>query len=277
MPGDDLACASRSAPGRAGGPGRLAVRLRAAPALVTALLLQACTTGGAPEVRGVVWQPDAQTMDVHRAWDRLGAHELLIQWTRVDGADVFDAGPSCPAGVRAALRSVAGRPWARRVIVGLAGLRSESASRADVTALAEAGRDAAACGATPAKVSGWYFPVELDPTWSDHGVGGEPSDHRRALSRLPRPLWISVYDSANVGVEALIAQVRRAAPGDVGVLFQDGVGVEARTPAVARTYLDALARAFGRRRWPTAPTACGSTATTGGCMCGPATPSRSCG
>ena len=52
---------------------------------------------------------------------------------------------------------------------------------------------------TPLKVSGWYFPVEIDPTWTEAARLGE------LLGQLPRPLWISVYDSANVGPEALAA------------------------------------------------------------------------
>lgn len=37
-------------------------------------------------------------------------------------------------------------------------------------------------------------------------------------------------------------------PSDVGVFFQDGCGVYARGPAVARSYLDELSRRLGRDR-----------------------------
>ena len=65
---------------------------------------------------------------------------------------------------------------------------------------------------------------------------------------LPRPLWISVYDRANVGPEALATWLGGWLPQDVGVFFQDGVGVHARSAPVAREYLRVLQRHLGARR-----------------------------
>jgi hypothetical protein len=71
---------------------------------------------------------------------------------------------------------------------------------------------------------------------------------RTLLAQLPRPLWISVYDSANVGPEELAQSLVEWLPPDVGVFFQDGVGVHAREPYVARHYANVLTRRLGRDR-----------------------------
>jgi hypothetical protein len=68
------------------------------------------------------------------------------------------------------------------------------------------------------------------------------------LAQLPRPLWISVYDSANVGPEELAQSLVEWLPPDVGVFFQDGVGVHAREAYVARHYANVLVRRLGRER-----------------------------
>lgn len=95
---------------------------------------------------------------------------------------------------------------------------------------------------TPLNVVGWYFPVEIDPTWA------EAHTLAPLLAALPRPLWISVYDSANVGPEALSQSLVKWLPPDVGVFFQDGVGVHAREAHVARHYADVLSARLGRGR-----------------------------
>ena len=89
---------------------------------------------------------------------------------------------------------------------------------------------------------GYYFPVEIDPTWS------EAPRLAALLNRLPRPLWISVYDSANVGPEELARGLATWLPTDVGVFFQDGVGVYAREAKIARVYANALSRQLGPDR-----------------------------
>jgi hypothetical protein len=96
--------------------------------------------------------------------------------------------------------------------------------------------------APPLHVEGWYFPVEVDPTWQD------ARSLAPLLERLPRPLWISVYDRSNIGGKALADWLDSWLPRDVGVLFQDGVGVYAREPQVARDYADALAATLGKAR-----------------------------
>jgi len=84
--------------------------------------------------------------------------------------------------------------------------------------------------------------VEIDPTWT------EAPRLAALLNRLPRPLWISVYDSANVGPREMAKGLATWLPTDVGVFFQDGVGVHAREAWVARHYANTLANELGRER-----------------------------
>ncbi len=69
---------------------------------------------------------------------------------------------------------------------------------------------------------------------------GEAPKLAALLAPLPRPLWISVYDGRNIGPEALADWLESWLPKDIGVFFQDGVGVYARTPQVAAHYADVL-------------------------------------
>lgn len=213
-------------------------RLVACICMVSALLGCAVQV---PPIEGVVWQPDNDTVAPRGNWERLGVNRLLVQWTVVDDiAFVADAGlptsPTLPDWER-----IAGEPWAREVIVGLAGRFDETSARSRIAELAQLSLRLSRLP-TPLKVVGWYFPVEIDPTWS------EASGLAAVLGQLPRPLWISVYDSANVGPEELGASLAKWLPGDVGVFFQDGVGVHAREAWVARHYANVLRRHLGSQR-----------------------------
>ena len=194
-----------------------------------------------PPLAGTVWQVDNQTVDPRGNWQRMGGNELLVQWTAVDGTAFVDnsalpVAPQLPAWAR-----IAGEPWARDVILGLAGRFDEKAARTDIANLA-AQSAALAKLPTPMNVVGWYFPVEIDPTWI------EAPALAPLLATLPRPLWISVYDSANVGPEELVLGLMKWLPPDVGVFFQDGVGVHARTARTARRYADVLTAKLGKDR-----------------------------
>jgi hypothetical protein len=197
--------------------------------------------GMRPDIAGIVWQPDNATVDIQGEWDTLGAHELLVQWTAVDGQS-FVAGsglpevPKLPDWAR-----IAKEPWAQDVIVGLAGFFSENRSRDNIEELATLSERMAKVK-TPLNVTGWYFPAEVDPSWT------RAKELPALLARLPRPLWISVYDGANIGPEATADWVKTWLPDDIGVFFQDGVGVYARTAPVARTYADALRKTLGKQR-----------------------------
>jgi hypothetical protein len=194
-----------------------------------------------PLVQGIVWQPDNATINPIGQWQRLGARQLLVQWTAVDnlafipGTDLYTL-PVLPDWNR-----IAAEPWAQEVIVGLAGRFDENLARNDLPKLVDTSIQLALLP-IPVKVVGWYFPVEIDPTWSQVTLLA------KQLDRLPRPLWISVYDSANWGAETLADSLSQWLPPDVGVFFQDGVGVHARTAKVALHYADVLVARFGKHR-----------------------------
>ncbi|SAK49922.1 hypothetical protein AWB76_01393 [Caballeronia temeraria] len=192
-------------------------------------------------IDGIVWQPDNAHADPRGDWDRLGARELIVQWTAVDGVS-FVPGSGMPAAARMPdWERIAQEPWARNVIVGLAGRFDEAAARANVVQLAIESMQLAQVH-PPVHVTGYYFPVEIDPTWQN------ASALRTLLDALPRPLWISVYDRANVGGAAIAEWLDQWLPRDVGVLLQDGCGVYAREPKIAREYADQLAAKLGRHR-----------------------------
>ncbi len=227
-------------------PARTLWRLAAVAAVAAALLaLEACSgIAGRPRpVDGIVWQPDNATARPHGNWDKIGARELIVQWTLVDqtafvegaGADAA-AAPQLPDWAR-----IGAEPWARDVILGLAGNFDENTARAGVARLATLSQGLATLP-TPLHVVGWYFPVEIDPHWA--GAAGLAA----LLAPLPRPLWISAYDSANIGADNFAASLAAWLPADIGVLFQDGAGVYARDPHIAREYADALAARLGRAR-----------------------------
>ena len=215
------------------------IRRRAVAATLLLALLAGCAVR-VPPIEGMVWQVYNENAAPKGDWQRLGASRLLIQWTAVDGI-AFREGTAMPSGNIPDWNRIAGEPWAREVILGLAGRFDEKGARADIAQLAEASA-ALAMLPTPLNVVGYYFPVEIDPTWS------EAPQLTALLAKLPRPLWISVYDSANVGPQELADGLVKWLPADVGVFFQDGVGVHARDSWVARHYVTVLERSLGKGR-----------------------------
>ncbi len=213
--------------------------VRATLAFALAAFLGGCAVQ-VPPVEGMVWQIDNDTAAPKGDWERLGATRLLIQWTAVDGI-AFREGTVLPSGTIPDWNRIAAEPWAHEVILGLAGRFDEKNARADIVQLAETSA-ALARLPTPLNVVGYYFPVEIDPTWT------EAPQLTALLAKLPRPLWISVYDSANVGPQELADGLLKWIPPDVGVFFQDGVGVYARRPWVALHYAHVLERSLGKGR-----------------------------
>ena len=194
-----------------------------------------------PGIVGMVWQPDNATVGIRGDWHTLGARELLVQWSVVDD-QAFIPGTGLPGvPVMPDWQRIAGEPWAQDVILGLAGYYSENRSRDNIEHLAALSEKVAKIK-TPLHVTGWYFPAEVDPSWT------RASELPALLARLPRPLWISVYDGANIGPAATAEWLQQWLPDDIGVLFQDGVGVYARSAPVARTYADALSQRLGKHR-----------------------------
>lgn len=192
-------------------------------------------------VQGIVWQTDEATTDPVGSWQTLGVHDLLIQWVVVDDK-AFVPNAGFPAARHLPDFERIGRePWARNVILGLAGYTDERRARANAARLAEFSI-ALARVPVPLHVTGYYFPVEIDPSWADAPALAH------TLGKLPRPLWVSVYDSTNVGATTLADWLASWLPADVGIFFQDGCGVYARVPVVAREYLDALSGRLGKAR-----------------------------
>ena len=209
--------------------------------LLAASLFAGCAVT-VPPIEGVVWQIDNDTTDPRGDWERLGVKRLLVQWTVVDGL-AFVPGTRQAAGAKMPdWQRIAAQPWASEVIVGLAGRFDERGARNDLEALVQLSAEVAKTPPPGVKVAGYYFPIEIDPTWMEAGR------LKTLLQQLPRPLWISVYDSANVGPEELAQSLVEWLPPDVGVFFQDGVGVHAREPYVARHYANVLVRRLGKER-----------------------------
>lgn len=216
----------------------------AAATLLALCPLTGCLSGplvAEKMTEGVVWQIDNDTIDVHGSWERLGARKLLVQWTAVDDVSFVEAGPWPQARRLPDWQAVAREPWAKEVILGLAGRSDEKAARADVHRLIAASQQLARLP-TPLNVTGYYFPVEIDTSWK------EAAQLAPLLARLPRPLWISLYDSANVGARTLADWLDAWLPEDIGIFFQDGVGVHARNALVARQHANVLVQRFGKAR-----------------------------
>ncbi|MFZ3141972.1 hypothetical protein [Polaromonas sp.] len=215
----------------------------AAASMALALLSGCASRPLAPDsmAEGILWQIDDKTLDLHGNWDKMGVHTLLIQWSALNGVSFIEGGPWPLAERLPDWQAIARQPWAKEVILGLAGHSDENAARADFPGLVEVSERLARLP-TPLNVVGWYFPVEIDSSWQDARRLGP------LLSRLPRPLWLSLYDSANVGPETLARWLDEWLPPDVGIFFQDGVGVHARNAAVARQHADVLIRCLGQHR-----------------------------
>lgn len=218
-------------------------RLAGVVACVCAAAGCASSQAGMPAslAQGIVWQPDEDHINTHGEWDKLGVRDLLVQWTAVDGESLV-RGAGLPTTERTPdWVRIAREPWARNVIVGLAGRFDETEARAQAAQLVEQSKRLVAAR-PPVHIDGWYFPVEVDPTWKD------ASSLAPLLEKLPRPLWISVYDNSNIGGAALAAWLDSWLPRDVGVFFQDGCGDYARSAPVARAYADELAARLGKPR-----------------------------
>ncbi|MCF5351551.1 hypothetical protein GIW06_09505 [Pseudomonas syringae] len=194
-----------------------------------------------PGVVGIVWQPDNATVGISGNWDRLGARQLLVQWTAVDDQAFIPGTPMASVPVLPDWTRIGKEPWAQEVILGLAGYFSETRSRDNIEQLAVLSAQLAKVK-TPLNVTGWYFPAEVDPSWS------RAKELPALLAKLPRPLWISVYDGGNIGPAATADWLKTWLPDDIGVFFQDGVGVYAPTAPGARTYSGALRNRLGKNR-----------------------------
>ncbi|MCG5237759.1 hypothetical protein [Xanthobacter oligotrophicus] len=201
--------------------------------------------GRAPRLmEGIVWQVHGGLLDPRGDWNEIGARSLLVQWLVADGTAFVplpDLGLPLIADAPNWTR-IAREPWAQTIIAGLAGRFKEPEARRDVLALGALSARVAR-QSLPFTPAGFYFPVEADPTWT--GVGQMAA----AIADIPRPLWVSAYDNSNVGAKAFADWVEGWLPSDVGLLFQDGVGVYTRSPEAARSYAQVLTQRLGSERF----------------------------
>lgn len=193
-----------------------------------------------PLIRGVFWQFSVGASQPKGHWNLIGCNTLVVQWSAADGRVWY---PSCDLRSWAPApnwRRISSEPWARRIIVGLAGDYSETQARGEVDYLLRLSQLLAY--RLPVPPAGYYFPVEADPTWQ--GVG-----QLAAAATLPRPLWISIYsNNGSLDGRALAEWLKSWLPEDTNIFFQDGVGLGIRSPARARGIVKQLQAAFGAQR-----------------------------
>ena len=193
-----------------------------------------------PLVEGVFWQPDNATARPEGNWHLLGAETLVVQWLMVDGQAWYPSADFPQWNRQPDWGRIASEPWAGRIVAGLSGRYSEPQARADLHRLGAEGQ-AISQKPLPFTPHAFYFPVEADPSWLHvHQL-------RDTLAGLPRPLWVSVYAGERLP-QNFDLWLESWLPPDVGVFFQDGVGVGVRSPEEARRVADALVQRFGSDR-----------------------------
>lgn len=193
-------------------------------------------------IEGIIWQPHLSQLELWGEWERLGASTLMVQWIVADG-QAYMPGLGLPTVEDPPnWARIVKEPWAQKVILGLATRLQEPVARLDVVGLVDL---SARIAKQPLAVrpSAYYFPVEVDPSWKEATAMGP------LLKDLPRPLWISAYDNNNVGPQPFAEWISGWLPADVGLMFQDGVGLHIRTAQGARTYGEALCERLGTARF----------------------------
>src|ERR1700712_2258014 len=70
-----------------------------------------------PNIVGIVWQPDNATVGIEGQWHKLGVHQLLVQWTAVDGQAFVAASGAPQVPVLPDWARIAKEPWAQEAIV----------------------------------------------------------------------------------------------------------------------------------------------------------------
>ena len=195
-----------------------------------------------PPINGILWQALLNNIPLRRPWDTLGVGKTLIQWIAVDGYS-FVPNPWIPTyNIHLDMDDLASHPFASEIILGTPGYFSEVTSRNSLPLMA----DLAAKFATmdwPDAVKGYYFPVEIDPTWADaHEKLGVVWD------LLPRPLYISAYYGEGIDGEEAAIWLKSLIPPDVNLLFQDGCGAFNVPIALAKERLKQLEHHLGKER-----------------------------
>jgi hypothetical protein len=148
------------------------------------------------------------------------------------------------------LNAIAQEPWAQEIIIGLPGIFNESSARSSAASLAALGQQFGQLQ-FPSNVKGFYFPIEIDPTWiarPDIGqLQGAPEILAPLWELLPRPLYVSVYYGSGIDGSAAADWLVSFIPSDVNVLFQDGVGAFDVSIPLALQRFNQLKSKFGKR------------------------------
>lgn len=167
--------------------------------------------GQPPIIEGIFWQPDNDTTPPKGNWHYLGINTFVPQWSVVESKSWWK-NSNLPQWEKAVdLQKIKQQPWAKNLILGLAGEYNEHEARANVIALGEKSAQIIQ-EQNDASLKGYYFPVEADPTWLRVSTLGH------VLEKLPSPIWVSVY-SGESEPENYDLWVKSWLPQQAGVFF----------------------------------------------------------
>ena len=189
-------------------------------------------------IAGVFWQPDLASTPPKGNWQLLGADIFIPQWSKVDGQSWLKELDSPHWEKTLPLAELKKKPWAKQIILGLAGEYNETQARKNIE---QHHQDALKIIAQKLPVNGYYFPIEADPSWTNVYQLG------MVLQQLPQPMWVSVY-SAEAEPQHFSFWVSSWLPPKDKVFFQDGVGVGTRSPQQALKIFQSLEQKLGADR-----------------------------
>ena len=131
-------------------------------AIGASLVVAACSwTAHDVHADGIAWQVDNTTTNPAGNWQILGIHDLLIQWTVVDDT-AFIANTRIQPAAHLPDWERIGRLGEERD-PGPRRLPDEKRARTHLSTLADQSLEVAHA-TIPLHVTGYYFPVEIDPT-----------------------------------------------------------------------------------------------------------------
>lgn len=190
---------------------------------------------------GIFWQTLNANVNTRRSWDYIGVTKTMFQWVAVGGQSFIDQNILPEQTNLLDLNAIAQEPWAQEMIIGLPGIFDEATARSSAASLATLGQQFGQL-TFPANVKGFYFPIEIDPTWT-----AAPEILAPLWASLPRPLYVSVYYGNGIDGAAAADWLAQFIPGDVKVLFQDGVGAFDVSIPLAMQRFNQLRSKFGKR------------------------------
>ncbi len=193
-----------------------------------------------PVAQEIFWQPNNESLRPAGFWNQIGVHTLVVQWT-ITNKKAWCSIPNFPAWKsQPDWKRLSEEPWARQIVLGLAGDFQVPLARSQSTKLIT--ESWKIVGQPPIKPTAWYAPAEVSPGWKN------TKQIRAYLDSLPKPLWVSIYGTQKLHGKTLVRWVRSWLPHRVGLYYQDGVGEGWATPAEARRQVDTLKKALGKQR-----------------------------